>query len=50
MADLFAWMSDFLSFEIAVIGTTSITLGLMLAFALVAGLVMRIWRKAGGRA
>lgn len=49
MADFFTWLSDFFSFEIAMIGTTSVTLGLILAFSLIASLALRTFKRVGGR-
>jgi hypothetical protein len=49
MADLFDWMEGFFGFTIATVGTTDITLGLMLAFSLIATLVLGIFKKGKGR-
>jgi len=49
MADLAGWIGDFLTIEIATIGTTTVTLGLVTALSLIAGLALNVIRKAKGR-
>jgi hypothetical protein len=49
MADLVTWMTDLFAVELGTIGTTSVTLGLILAFSLVAGLVINIFRRVKSR-
>lgn len=49
MADLFTWISGFLTMDVATIGTTDITLGLMLALSLIAGVALSVIKKAKGR-
>lgn len=49
MADLIAWMSDIFSVELGTIGTTTVTLGLILTLSLVAGLVINLFRRIRGR-
>lgn len=49
MADLVTWMTDLFGVNLGTIGTTDVTLGLILAFSLVAGLVISIFRRVKSR-
>jgi hypothetical protein len=49
MADLVTWMTDLFAVELGTVGTTDVTLGLILSFSLVAGLVISIYRRTKGR-
>jgi len=49
MTDLAGWIGDFLTIEIATIGTTVVTLGLMVALSLIAGLALGVIRRVRGR-
>jgi hypothetical protein len=49
MADLVGWMGDIFAVELGTIGTTAITLGLVLAWALVVFLVIGVFRRIRGR-
>ncbi len=49
MTDFITWMGDVLGMDIATVGTTTVTLGLILVYSLIAGLALSVWRKARGR-
>ncbi len=49
MGDLIAWMSDLFSVNLGTVGTTQVTLGLILTFSLVSGLVIGLFRRIRGR-
>ena len=49
MADIITLVSSVLAMEIATLGTTSITLGLMAAGALVFSLAVGVFRRVKGR-
>lgn len=49
MADLVTWMTSIFGVELGTIGTTTVTLGLILTFSLVAGLVISLFRRIRGR-
>jgi hypothetical protein len=50
MSDFVAWVGDVLALEIAVIGTVSVTLGLILAGTLIFGFALSAVNKIRGRA
>jgi len=49
MGDLVTWMSDLFAVNLGTVGTTTVTLGLILSFSLVAGLVVSIYGRVKGR-
>ena len=49
MADLVTWMTDLFGVSLGTVGTTNVTLGIILSFSLVAGLVISIYRRVKGR-
>ena len=49
MTDLVGWIGDFFTISFGTIGTTDITLGLMVSFSLVASLVLGIYHRVRSR-
>jgi hypothetical protein len=49
MTDLVGWMGELFTVHLGTIGTTGITLGLILAWALVVFLVIGVFRRIRGR-
>lgn len=49
MADFVTWVGDILTIDLATIGTVDVTLGLVVAFTLVAGAAIGIAKKLKGR-
>lgn len=49
MTDLIGWMTAVFGVTLGTIGTTEITLGIVLAWALVVFLVLSVFRRVRGR-
>jgi len=49
MADAISWITSVLGMQIALIGTVSVTLGLLLAVGLIFGLAVSAFKKVRGR-
>lgn len=49
MADFVGWIGDFLELPIATIGTTSVTLGLMVAGGLISAFAVSVAKRLKGR-
>jgi hypothetical protein len=49
MTDLVGFINDILGVQLATIGTTNITLGLVAGWTLVIGVVMFLYRRVRGR-
>lgn len=49
MTDFVTWIGDILAMDLATIGTVDVTLGLVVAFVLVAGAAIGIAKRLKGR-
>ena len=49
MTDLVGWLGDIFSMQLGTIGTTNITLGVVLAWSLVVFLAIGVFRRIRGR-
>ena len=49
MSDFIGWVGDVLTLDIATIGLVDVTLGLIVAFSLVAGTALTIAKRLKGR-
>lgn len=49
MTELFTWLTGFATFEIATIGTTAVTVGLITAYGMIGTLAFMLLKRAKGR-
>ncbi len=49
MTDLISWIGDFLTLSLGTVGTTEITLGLVVAFGLVASVAIGTIKRMKGK-